>query len=305
MRKLGISVAVTAAALAIAASSGMASAAVSGTEYTNASVNPVAGYLVQGTNPTQHVTQVSSYIGSNDTKALAALPVGDKNGVGIEVCNSDGVHNRAIQVGVVHSGTNLMDVDWAVGDLGGQVPTSNANACQNGVLANSGADVHQLLTGVPINDTVSVQLTYDDGTAHDQRGDRHHIGLWLVTAQVVPNGNYTSYSGGLTPQTTWVTPGIGHFNMAGFGTEANFKSALTPLSASASFLGAMAHMRLEYNSDGANDYTFMNVPSAFTQTLEVDSTSNGDSPVDGGVTYIKPSAPKADAFNLFEGGLIS
>jgi hypothetical protein len=282
-----------------------AGASVSGAEYTNAGINPVAGYLVQATNPTKNVTQISSYIGSNNSHSLAQLPVGTKNGFGIEVCNSDGTHNRAIQVGVVHSGANLMDVDWAVGDLGQPVNTSNANACQNGVLGNFGATVHQLLTGVPINDTVNVQLTYDNGSARDRRGDRHHIGQWLVTAQVVPNGEYTTYAGGLTPQTAWVTPGVGHFNMAGFGTEANFAQALTPLSASSAYLGSEAHMRLEYNSDGTNDYTFMNVPSSFTQTLEVDSTSNGDSPGDGGVTYIKPSAPSHDAFNVFEGGLVS
>jgi hypothetical protein len=288
----------------VLATGSLASAAVSGTEYTSASVNPVSGYLVQSVSPTEHVTQISSYIGSNNSHSLAALPVGTHNGFGIEVCNSDGSHNRAIQVGIVHTGTNTMDVDWAVGDLG-SAQTTNANACLNGVLANFGATVHQLLTGVPINDTVNVQLTYDNGSARDRRGDRHHIGQWLVTAQVVPNGEYTTFAGGVTPQTAWVAPGTGHFNMAAFGTEANASPHLTPLSAGSSFLGACAHMRLEYNSDGTNDYTFTNLPGAFTQTLEVDATSNGDAPADGGVTYIKPTVPKNDAFNVNEGALVS
>lgn len=288
-----------------------AGAAVSGTEYTNAGVNPVAGYLVQGTNPTKYVTQISSYIGSNNSKSLSALPLGDQNGFGIEVCNT--VTGEAIQIGVVHTGTNLMDVKYAVGWLSKDdnnnhiSATSNDNYCQNGVLANFKpfyAPV-TLLANVPINDTVNVQLTYDNGSARDRRGDRHHVGDWLAMAQVVPNGNYTTFSGGLTPHFAWVVPGSGRFDDAGFGTEANLSQRLTPLASSSSFLGAEAHMRLEYNSDGTNDYTFMNVPSTFTQTLEVDSTSNGDNPADGGVTYIKPSAPKNDAFNVFEGGLVS
>lgn len=291
-----------------------AGAAVTGAEYTNAGVNPVAGYLVQGTNPTKYVTQISSYIGSNNSHALSQLPVGTKNGFGIEVCNT--VTGEAIQVGVIHDASvpNTMDVEYAVGLLS-ESPTgthlgavSNANVCQNGVLDNFKTffgGVKSLLTGVPINDTVGVQLTFDNGSARDRRGDHGHIGQWLVSGQVVPNGEYTTYAGGVTPQFAWVAPGSGRFDDAGFGTEANFAQALTPLASSSSFLGAEAHMRLEYNSNGNADYTFMNVPSSFTQTLEVDSTSNGDRPSDGGVTYIKPSAPSQDAFNVFEGGLVS
>jgi hypothetical protein len=310
------------AAVAIAGAGALAlgsagASTVAGTEYTNAGVNPVAGYLVQSVDPTENVTQVSSYIGSGNSHSLAALPEGVQNGFGIEVCDHE--TGEAIQVGVVHTGVNTMDVDYAVGDLGlfsdnTQVPSeSNANVCQNGVLGGGigGKDfktffggVKQLLVGVPINDTVSVQLTFDNGDGRNSRHNPHYRGDWLVTGQVVPNGEYTTYAGGLTEQTAWVVPGSGSFDDAGFGTEANFAQALTPLANGSTVISSEAHMRAEYDNDGSADYTFTNLPG-FTQLLGVDSTSNGDSPGDGGITYIAPSSVKADGFSVSEGGLVS
>ena len=319
-------------AIAAVLALGGAASASTGAEYTNASVNPVAGYLVQS-GPTANVTQVSTWVGSGDSHSLAALPESTSNGFGTEVCNS--ATGEAIQVGIVHTGANTMDVDYAVGNLGkkyiGGILTSvgaesNANVCQNGVLANfdvtgptklvgasegipataSGPDTQGvpaiLMSGIPINDTVSVELTYDNGKAHDYRGNKSHIGDWVVTASVVPDGEYTTYAGGLTEQTAWVVPGSGKFDDAGFGTEANFAQALSPLSDGSVYLGSQAHMRLEYNSVGSADYTLGNVPA---ELIAVSSTSNGDAPGDGGTTYIAPTAIHNDGFGVDEGGLVS
>lgn len=304
MKRLAGAIAVAGAVLVTSGTAALASG-VSGTEYTNASVNPVSGYQVNNGSPAGHkVTQVSSYIGSNNSHALAALPLGTSNGMGIQVCNPS--TGDAIQLGIIHSGTNLMNVVYAAGTL--TASTSNADPCQDGALARFTPAVGPvtLMAGVPINDTVNVQLTYDSGRARDFRGDLAHIGDWLAQGQVVGNGEFTTFSGGHTLFTRWVFGSASHnrYTVASFGTEANSASHLTPLSSNSVFLGAEAHMRQEYNSDGGNDYTMMNLP-AFSQLLRVDSTSNGDAPQDGGVTYIRPSSLLNDAFNVFEGALVA
>lgn len=330
--------AISAAAVAgvLAASMSANASGITGTEYTNAHTNPVAGYVVQGGN----LTYLNSYIGSNNSHSLAALPTGTDNGVGVEACNS--ATGQAIQVGVQYMGNGMMNVDFATGYLsrdggGAALPltdaASNGDWCENGVLSNfdltgpthesvqfntAGGSVATaststskgipatLIASVPIQDTVQVQLSYDAGSGPGIRHDSHHRGQWLVTAQIVP---YPASTGidqdtnghGYTQYSAWVTSHFGSFNEAGFGTEANFAQALTPLGTSATYLGSFAHMRTEYNNQG-NAYTFESAPG---DVLSVDSTSNGDSPGSGGVLYIAPSGVAKDAFSLLEGALIS
>lgn len=334
---------VASALLMAGASAGLANAnTVAGTEYTNAKANPVAGYEVQAS-PGTPVTYINTYLGDGFSNALANLPAGTSNGFGAEVCNSSTGNAIQVGVTYNGNDTMNVDfATGSLGKDEGGTPLlaaqSNRDHCQNGVLGNfdlTGPTHGNLLTsdggtpavpsqagpppvagkpavlmsGIPTSDTVDVQLAYDnDGSGVNYKHARGHKGQWLVTAQIVPyaasSGHDQSTAGyGYTMETAWVSHLAGNYNEAGFGTEANFAQALTPLSASQTYIGSMAHMRVEYSERGAA-YTLGTLPGG-SDLLSVDSTSNGDSPAAGGTTYIAPDAIVRDGFGIYEGGLVS
>jgi hypothetical protein len=295
MKRLAILAAGLTAVTGMALGAGVANAS-TGTEYTNAGINPVAGYLAQYTAAGHGFNGATSYIGSANTDALSQLPAGAGNGgVGIELC--DPATGYALQAGVVNNGNapaneDTYNVEVAEGDLG-PAPTSQNDPCLNGVLPS--ADVFAtLLTDVPVNDTVSVRISHLHGD------------VWQAEANVVVNGEYSFFQGGTGAVTRNFTAGYQGFTEAGFGTQANKGQALEPLSQGGSVLGSMAHMRAIYGSvvhghqTGAP--TLDRFPSNYGNVDEVISTGNGDP---GGVQYIVPTGLVQDGFALHEGTLIS
>jgi len=145
--------------------SATANAAVTSTvTYSNAGTNAVAGWFAHSLNQVAF-THENSYIGSSGNSSLSNLPVSTPmnvlGGVGLGLC--DEATGQAAQIGDINIGNGLVDVVAATGTFGPAI--QNGNPCENGVVNPMGAtnamgnlSFKALLTNVPVNDTVDVDM---------------------------------------------------------------------------------------------------------------------------------------------------
>lgn len=287
--------AVTAAALTLTAALALAGTAQAGTgpvQYTHKSANTaVAGYFASAFGV--YFTHIGGYIGS-DGNSLAQLDPAPDNGAGYGMCNqSTGV---AAQIGVVvNPGGATKNIEYSAGIFG--APVNNGDPCQNGNVNPGGAVT--LFAGVPIGDTVNVEVLFDGHHAHNGC----HARQVLFLAQDITAHN------GITRQSPCIWMPFGTvFNEAEAGVTAD-DTLVAPLPDQAgvqadtepNMLMREAHVFAAGNGPNGVVHGSILMPNSAWDIYPVASTSNGLAPL-GGTVLLAPGVPRSDHFVVKIGG---
>lgn len=250
------------------------------------------------------------------------IPSGVLGGIGIELCDTvQGSPGYTAQMGIVRTGPNAFKVLEVVGEFGPVALNSNGDVCDNGLLGvakgSLAVEVKVLLTGVTANDTVDMNLLYNERTRYsvfyNQRNinvARGHITFTTQDLNTGAIGEDTSISGSFLTQ-TFVT------NEAAQGVVSDTTHAI-PLSgvtvpapnggvlesSAPSELIRVAHSQVSGNSVAIGGHEVQG--SFFTNSAwtaqPVASTSDG---LPGGILYLDPSQVAADNFYVAGGqGLV-
>jgi hypothetical protein len=254
--------------------------------------------------------------------SLPRVGSGILGGIGMELCDTvQGAPGYAAQMGIVRTGPNAFKVLEVVGDFGPVALNSNGDVCDNGLLGvakgSLAVEVKVLLVGVSANDTVDMNLLYNERThysvffnQHNINVARGHITFTTQDDNTGAIGEDASIAGSFLTQ-TFVT------NEAAQGVVADTTHAI-PLSGvtvpapnggvlentAPSELIRVAHSTVSGNSIAIGGHEVQG--SFFTNSAwnaqPVASTSDG---LPGGILYLDPSQVAADNFYVSGGiGLV-
>jgi hypothetical protein len=298
--------AVPLAAASLLALSAAASASVSpNVKWTSKAHAAVAGYYAQATGQQDPVafTHATSYLGndgqSNQEKFTPSAPPAIQNGGGIGLCDQS--TSEAVQVGDVYVGGGQLNVVYGFGHFG--APVNNGDPCENGIVAPTAG--HVLLTGIPVNDTVRVDILYDGHHAHNGC----HAGQVLFLAQDLsasgplarsyciwmPHGTeFTEGDAGVVADTT---------NVASIPDLVNVP--LPDTFRSENLLMTFAHVAFNANSlTGGPEVKGSLQSSPFWTAFPVASTNNGQ-PVPAGSLLLATGQFRSDHFRVYVGDATS
>lgn len=294
-----------AALAAITAAAGTAHAASGPVSYTPAGAHSISGYYAHALNNGVNFTHITSYVGSNGTHTIEQLPVSTlspvaiKGAAGIALCNQQ--TGAAAQVGIVNDGDGTVSVVAATG--GFQAPANNDDLCQGGIVnplgTNSGGSSFRVLkTGLPDDNTVSLDILYDNAHAFTYRGHRFSAGtiVFSATDLSAPGVSYTAsvleFHHGLV------------FNEGDAGAVADTQASIpltgTPPLADgdANLLERFAHVALNGNQvNGPEVFGSIQNTAAWTAFPVASKASNH--------VYLAPSVFKSDHFSEFVGAPVS
>lgn len=283
----------------------------------------VTNDVIEGVHVDSHGVQTISgleTLGGGTVRIV--VPSGILGGIGMELCDTtQGAPGYAAQMGIVRTGPNTFSVLEVVGEFGPVALNSNGDVCDNGLLGvaagSLAVEAKVLLTGVTANDTVDMNLLYNERTrysvwynSHNINVARGHITFTTQDLNTGAIGEDTSISGSFLTQ-TFVT------NEAAQGVVADTTHAI-PLSgvsvpapnggilesAAPSELIRVAHSAVSGNSVAIGGHEVQG--SFFTNSAwnaqPVASTSDG---LPGGILYLDPSQVAADNFYVSGGhGLV-
>lgn len=202
LRKSLLAAAGAAGVAGVLALGGVAHAGVGPVQTSPKGPDSISGYYAHALNDGVNFTHITSYVGSNGHHTIEQLPVSTLSPVsingaaGISLCNQQ--TGAAAQTGLVNAGGGLVDVVWSTGQFSTPNP-NNDDQCQGGIVnstgLNSGGERSGVLkTGIPDNDTVSLDILYDYAHAFTFRGHRFSAGTIVFSATDLghPGVSYTA-----------------------------------------------------------------------------------------------------------------
>ncbi len=270
-------------------------------KWTNKAHAAVAGYYAQATGQQDPVafTHATSYLGndgqSNQEKFTPSSPPVVQNGGGIGLCDQS--TSEAVQVGDVFTGAGQLTIVYGFGTFG--APVNNGDPCENGIVAPTAG--HNLLTGIPVNDTVRVDILYDGHHAHNGC----HAGQVLFLAQDLSSSGPLARSLCITmPAGTEFTEGDAGVvadttNVASIPGQTNV--SLPDVFRSENLLMTFAHVAFNANSlTGGPEVRGSLQSSPFWTAFPVASTNNGQ-PVPAGSLLLSPGQFRSDHFRVYVG----
>jgi len=302
---------------------GAASAGVSGhVYYTPKGATAVAGYEASALG--DYFTHQYAYTGSNgatlgqlDATApnadgslgnTAAFPLAAHvdNGVGIGLCDQN--TGDAAQLGIVNIGGGLKDVVWATGVFHSPA-ADGTDICHNGVVStfvNAGpytaaSTTGILIAGVPIQNTVTVDILSDQHHAHNgcAAGTILFSAVNLGDPAAVHNSPCITAPGGTATV----------FNEADQGSVAD-NTAVAPLTGTVPLpdgvtnsLAVFAHDTLSANTPHGTAHGSFQADPAWN-VFAVASTNNGLAPPAGSL-LLAPSVFRNDHDTLLIGGAVA
>jgi hypothetical protein len=281
--------------------------------YTAKSAAAVSGYFAHGSSSAVNFTHITSYVGNDGSanqEQLAVTPAaglvagdhisGIANAVGIGLCNQS--LGTDAQLGEVYIGNGLMDIVDGAGQLTTPV---NGDKCQSGILGSAGTIV---LAGVPVNDTVQLDVLYDYAHAYTYRGRHHAAGTITFSAtDLSANAGVTAQGTALPMQHNVI------FNEGDAGSVADAGSVIplsgvppfTDVKNSPDLLATFAHVALNGNVTGGAEVQGSIQNSSAWNAFGVAATKTGMAPTGGNPVYLGPTTFFDDHFKVYIGQPVS